>query len=95
MERLKDFQNVAHKNGFTDAGETDDGTVMWLRKPTAKAEDRICIDSETNSATVFTAEIPGKTISKTFRAASALQDWFVLTAAKPTPAETPVKSGDK
>jgi hypothetical protein len=83
MEKLKEFQDVARKNGFVDAGETDEGSVLWLKKPTVDAEERMCIDSQTNSATVFSASIPGRTVSKTFRAASAMQDWLSLVARKP------------
>ncbi|MFI5095424.1 MAG: hypothetical protein ACHQIK_18475 [Candidatus Acidiferrales bacterium] len=80
MEKLKAFQDVARNNGFVDAEETDDGTVLWLKKTTANAEDRICVDSQTNSVTVFWASIPWKINSKTFRAASALEEWFTLAA---------------
>jgi hypothetical protein len=86
MQKLQDFQIAARNNGFVDVEETDDGTVLWMRKPTANAEDRICIDSLTSSATVFWATIPWKINSKTFRAASALQDWFALIAKQPTAA---------
>jgi hypothetical protein len=80
MEKLSGFQEVARKNGFVDVEETDDGTVLWLRRPTAEAEDRICIDSVTNSATVFWATIPWKINSQTFRAAAALEEWFAMMA---------------
>jgi hypothetical protein len=80
MEKLRAFQDVARKNGFVDAEETDDGTVLWLKKPTSNAEDRICVDSKTNSVTVFWATIPWKINSKTFRAVPALEEWFALTA---------------
>jgi hypothetical protein len=86
MQKLQDFQIAARNNGFVDVEETDDGTVLWMRKPTANAEDRICIDSLTSSATVFWASIPWKINSKTFRAASALQDWFASIAKQPPPA---------
>jgi hypothetical protein len=79
MEKLKAFQDVARKNGFVDAEETDDGNVLWLKKPTTTAEDRMCVDSLTNSVTVFWATIPWKINSKTFRAVSALQEWFTQT----------------
>jgi IS4 transposase len=87
MQRLQDFQIAARNNGFVDVQETVDGTVLWMRKPTADAEDRLCIDSLTNSATVFWASKPWKINSKTFRAASALQDWFAAASrqAAPTP----------
>ncbi len=80
MEKLKAFQDVARTNGFVDVEETDDGTVLWLKKPTANAEDRMCVDSLTNSVTVFWATMPWKINSKTFRAVSALQEWFTLTS---------------
>ena len=80
MEKLKAFQDVARINGFVDVEETDDGTVLWLKKPTANAEDRMCVDSLTNSVTVFWATMPWKINSKTFRAVSALQEWFTLTS---------------
>jgi hypothetical protein len=80
MEKLKAFQDVARINGFVDVEETEDGTVLWLKKPTANAEDRMCVDSLTNSVTVFWATIPWKINSKTFRAVAALQEWFTLTS---------------
>jgi hypothetical protein len=83
MEKLKAFQDVAFKNGFMQSEEVEDGTVLWLRKPTASAEDRMCIDTMTNSATVFWASIPWKINSKTFRTASLLQDWFTSVAKTP------------
>ncbi len=80
MEKLKAFQDVARKNGFVDAEESDDGSVLWLKRTTSNAEDRICVDSQTNSVTVFWATIPWKINSKTFRAVSALEEWFTLAA---------------
>ncbi|MHB8501456.1 MAG: hypothetical protein ACYDCG_06220 [Candidatus Acidiferrales bacterium] len=80
MEKLRAFQDVARNHGFVDAEETDDGTVLWLKKTTANAEDRICVDSQTNSVTVFWATIPWKINSKTFRAAPALEEWFTQQA---------------
>jgi hypothetical protein len=80
MEKLKAFQDVARNNGFVDAEETEDGTVLWLKKPTADTEERMCLDSLTDSVTVFWATIPWKINSKTFRAVSAFKEWFTLTA---------------
>jgi hypothetical protein len=79
MEKLQEFQAAAHQHGFVDVEETEDATVLWLRKPTPTAEDRMCIDTQANTATVFWATIPWKINSKTFRAASALQEWFLAT----------------
>ena len=80
MEKLKAFQDVARDNGFVEAEETEDGTVLWLKKPTADTEERMCVDSLTDSVTVFWATIPWKINSKTFRAVSAFKEWFALTA---------------
>jgi hypothetical protein len=38
----------------------------------------MCIDSLTNSATVFWMSVPTKLNSKTFRDVPALEEWFVL-----------------
>jgi hypothetical protein len=82
MVQLKEFEDIARKNGFVDAGETEDESVMWLRKPSADAEERMCLDSQTRSVTVFWATVPGETFSKTFRVASMLQDWLISGASK-------------
>lgn len=79
-ERLRAFQTAAKLKGFVEASESDDGTVLWFRKCTediAKQADlRMCIDSLTNSVTIFWMSISGKQHSKTFRGAQALEDWF-------------------
>jgi len=80
MEELNAFRKVARKHGFVDGEETEDGTVLWMWRPNADAEDRICIDNVTNSATVFWETIPWKIHSKTFRVAFALEEWFVSTS---------------
>ncbi len=79
MEMLSAFQNVARKHGFVDAEVMDDGNVLWLKRPTANAEDRMCIDSMTHSATLYWATIPWQINSKTFRAASVLEQWLAAT----------------
>jgi hypothetical protein len=38
----------------------------------------MCIDSVTNSVTVYWMAIPGKVSSKTFRGVPALQEWCEL-----------------
>jgi len=82
MERLQAFQTAAREGGFVEVNETAQGTVLWLRK---KAPDtaremhqRMCIDSLTNSATVYWMAVPGKVNSKTFRGVPDLQEWFKL-----------------
>jgi len=77
MERLQEFQTIAREGGFVVVEESEEGTVLWLKKVTAEAEDRICFDSLTNSATVYWATIPWKINSKTFREASALREWIL------------------
>jgi len=77
MEKLQAFQVTAREGGFVAVEESEDGTVMWLKKATADAEDRMCLDSMTSSATVYWATIPWKINTKTFRAASALHEWIL------------------
>jgi len=81
MEKLKEFQDVARKHGFLEVEETEDGTVLWLRRPTKNAEDRMCIDCMTNSVTVFWATIPWQINSKTFRVVRALEGWCASMSA--------------
>jgi len=76
MEKLQAFQVAAREGGFVAVEESEDGTVLWLKKPTTEAEDRICIDSLTKCATVYWATIPWKINSKTFREPSALHEWI-------------------
>jgi hypothetical protein len=80
MMKLQAFQTAARSVGFVEVNETAEGTVLWLRKskPDTGREmhQRMCIDSLTNSATVYWMNSPGKVNSKTFRAAPALQEWL-------------------
>ena len=66
--------------------ECDDGGVLWLRQQTpdavTKTHHRICLDSQTNSATVYWMNSLEKVVSKTFRSAAGLRAWFTLD---PTP----------
>ena len=82
MERLQAFQTAARKGGFVEVGESEEGSVLWLSKnPPDMARDmhqRMCIDSVTNSVTVYWMTISGKVNSKTFRGVPALQEWFEL-----------------
>lgn len=82
MIQLQGFQNAAHEGGFADVAESSGGSVLWLRKkePDANREthQRMCIDSLTNSATVYWVRKSGKVESKTFRKVPALQEWFKL-----------------
>jgi hypothetical protein len=82
MERLQAFQTAARQGGFIAVNESAAGTVLWLRKNTPdtarETHQRMCIDSLTNSVTVYWMSVPGKLNSKTFRGVSALQEWFEL-----------------
>jgi hypothetical protein len=81
-ERIRAFKMAAKKVGYVESSESDDGTVLWLRKnapPTSReTHQRMCIDSLTNSVTVFWMTVTGKLTSKTFRGIPALQEWFEL-----------------
>ena len=88
MMNVEAFQSAAREGGFvTDIG-MGEGTVQWLRKiPPSMARDthqRMCIDAMTSSVTVYWVGVHGKLNSKTFRNASALQEWFQL---EPQPIE--------
>jgi hypothetical protein len=82
METFQAFQTAAHKGGFVEVNESEQGPVLWFRK---KAPDMardmhqlMCIDSLRNSATVYWMTVPGGVNSKTFRGVPALQEWFEL-----------------
>ncbi|HMI50635.1 MAG TPA: hypothetical protein VK525_03925 [Candidatus Saccharimonadales bacterium] len=81
-ERIKGFKTAAKQVGYVESSESEDGTVLWLCKnapPTSReSHQRMCIDSLTNSVTVFWMTVAGKLASKTFRGIPALQEWFAL-----------------
>lgn len=82
MQALQDFQTVARENGFVEAGESESGSALWFRNATPDAgsqvHKRLCLDSLTNSATIFWESVPVKLNSLTFRSASALRAWLEL-----------------
>jgi hypothetical protein len=82
MQRNQEFQSVALENGFIEVGESEEGSAVWFRNSTPDAgtgvHKRLCIDSLTNSATIFWETVPAKLNSLTFRSASALRAWFSL-----------------
>jgi hypothetical protein len=88
MEKLQAFQAAALEGGFVEVEETEGGSVLWFRKDTADAatetHQRICMDSLTNSVTVYWATAPGKIESKTFRNVPALKEWFARQPASTT-----------
>lgn len=81
MEIIQAFQVAAQAHGFVAMDECGAGTVLWLRKTTPQAGSRtharMCIDSLTNSATVYWADIWGIG-SRTFRSVVALQEGLAL-----------------
>jgi len=82
MVKLQAFQIAARKAGFIEVSESGAGTTLWLKKgspDTARGTfQRMCIDSMTNSATIYWMTALGKLDSKTFRGVPALQEWFAL-----------------
>jgi hypothetical protein len=82
VEKLQAFQTAAREGGFVEVKESGEGAVLWLRKNTPdtarETHQRMCIDSLTNSVTVYWMSVPGKVNSKTFRGVPALQEWFEL-----------------
>ncbi len=82
MEKLHEFQSVARENGFIEVGESEQGSTVWFRNATpdtgTDVHKRLCIDSLTNSATVFWETVPAKLNSMTFRTVPALRAWFAL-----------------
>lgn len=88
MHSLKDFQTVARENGFVEVCDTEGGTVLWFRNATADSgsavHKRLCLDSLTNSATVFWETAPStKLNSMTFRTTSELRAWLQLKVGVP------------
>jgi len=82
MERLQAFQTAAREGGFVVVSESGEGTVLWLRKKLSTRErethQRMCIDSLTDSVTVYWLAVAGKIKSQTFRGVPAMQEWFKL-----------------
>jgi hypothetical protein len=82
MEKLQALRIVAHHGGFIEVNEFPAGTVLWLRKNASvtagDAYQLMCIDSLTNSATIYWISVANIVRSKTFRGFRALQEWFEL-----------------
>jgi hypothetical protein len=81
MEKLQEFRNLAGENGYSQIGECRDGSTLWFSKEGLNAaagnQKRLCIDSVTDSLTIFSGSIMGKPNSKTFRTVASLRDWFL------------------
>jgi hypothetical protein len=84
MTKLQQFESAARENGYVEINEYDEGNAAWFRKATPDAgtdvHKRLCIDSLTDSATIFWQTAPKKLNSKTFRTVSSLKDWFGSTS---------------
>jgi hypothetical protein len=82
MGSLQAYLTAARAGGFVEVNDSAGGSVMWLRKEaegTARETyQRMCMDSLTDSVTVYWTTAPGKVSSKTFRHVSALQEWMQL-----------------
>ena len=82
MEKLQSFQIAAREGGFVEVSQSEEGSVLWLSKSTPnmarEMHQRMCIDSLTNSVTVFWMNVTGALNSKTFREVPALQAWFAV-----------------
>jgi hypothetical protein len=80
MERLQEFQTVAGENGYSKVGECRDGSTVWFKKERSDAaadvHKRLCIDSVTDSVTIFSETVTGMPNSKTFWTVSSFKDWF-------------------
>lgn len=79
------FRTAALEAGFVEVNHSPDGTVHWLKKTAEHAgavtHESMCIDSLTNSATVYWTTAPGKLNSRTFRGVAAMQEWLNLEPA--------------
>jgi hypothetical protein len=86
MKALEGFQVAARAQGFVEVEECEQGSILWLRKQVPDAatstHQRICIDSESNTLTVYWMTAPGKIDSKSFRDVSSLQKWFGLSVVQ-------------
>jgi len=86
VEGLQAFKNIAHDGGFVDLKESENGTVLWLRRESPDAatnmHQRICVDSVTNSVTVYWMTSLGKAESKTFRTPAGLSEWLASQAVR-------------
>jgi len=83
MISLQAFQTAASEGGFVQVGGFGEGNVLWLKKGAPDSiremDQRMCIDSVTNSVTIYWLTAPGKVKSKTFRAVLDLKEWFKLS----------------
>jgi len=63
MIKFQAFKAVACESGFVAVKKSEDSSVLWLRRVARETEDRICINSSTNTASAYWATIPWKITS--------------------------------
>jgi hypothetical protein len=82
MNNVDRFKSAALENGYSKVDEYKSGSVVWFTQMTSdgggEIRRRLCIDSLTDSVTVFWQTDPAKLNSKTFRTVSSLEEWFGL-----------------
>ena len=80
MVKLRAFQLAANEDGFVEANGVQDGSTLWLRNklPDVRTNfhKRLCLDSLTNSATIYWQTVGGQCDSKTFRTVDSFQEWL-------------------
>ena len=85
MNNVDRFKSAALENGHCKVDEYQSGSVVWFTQMTSdgggEIRKRLCIDSLTDSVTVFWQTDAAKLNSKTFRTVSSLE--FVYSAAGP------------
>jgi hypothetical protein len=80
MRNHQKFLLVAQECGFVEVNESMDGTVLWLRKKTpdidGETDQCMCIDTMTESATIYWMTLPKTLNFKSFRAVAAMKEWI-------------------
>src|ERR1700740_1222253 len=72
MERLQEFQTATREGSFVVVSESGEGTVQWLRKKMSgtvrDTHQHMCIDSFTNSVTIYWMTAPREVKRRRFLA---------------------------
>jgi hypothetical protein len=80
MNTIERFKSAALENGYCKTEEYESASVVWFTQLTPdtgrEIRNRLCIDSLTDSVTVFWQTVPERLNSKTFRTVSSLEEWF-------------------
>jgi hypothetical protein len=82
MVKLQTLKVAALLEGFIKVRDVADGSVMWFTSALPDVDTnfhkRLCLDSLTNSATIYWETIGAKIHSETFRTVSSFQEWLGL-----------------